>query len=133
MTNADWINSRPEITAGAMIAAAEAWYAQTHTQADAESASLIGKLSAWLTAQHTETGRPPETTVVTTLQVTHVLRGAEADDVIARGTAQRIAEAARAACTRGYKAMADSAQPDSIGVGQVQVFGFDGSHTGAGA
>lgn len=131
MTNADWINSRPETTTGAMITQAETWYAQTHTQTDAETASLIGKLSAWLTAEHTETERR-EATVVTALHVTHILRGADADNVIARGTHQRIAEAARAACERGYRGMADTAQPDNVSIGKVQVFGIrreDGGQT----
>lgn len=127
MTNADFVNSRPEMPAGAIIEAAERWYAMERTGTDSESAGLLVKLAAWLAAEHTD-APSPETTVVTTLTVTHVLREADADAMIHRGVPQRIAEACRAACARGFSAMSWAAQPDNLTVGNVQVFGLDGMH-----
>lgn len=124
MTNADWINSRPEITAGAVIAEAEAWYAETHTGTDTETAGLLTKLMAWLAAERTQRKRR-ETTVVTTLTVTHVLHGADADDVVRSGTAQRLAEISPQATRRGFRMMRQQAEADNVSISRVQVFGLE--------
>lgn len=123
MTNADWINSRPEITAGAVIAEAEAWYAETHARTDTETAGLLSKLTAWLAAERTQRKRR-ETTVVTTLAVTHVLYGADADDTVRRGTAQRLAEIDLQATRRGFQMMRLPAA-DDVSISRVQVFGME--------
>lgn len=123
MTNADWLNSRPETTAGTVLAAAEAWYAQTHAAADVETATLLGKLTAWLTAEHTEE-RQAECTLVTTLELTHVLRGAEADEVLRCGTAQRVADTMKLKVEKGLRLTCKPfLLPDHVSIGKVQVFG----------
>lgn len=124
MTNTDWINSRPEITAGAVIAEAEAWYAETHSRADTERAGLLAKLTAWLAAERVQRRRR-ETTVVTTLTVTHILHGADADDAVRSGTAQRLAEISLQATRRGFRMMRQQAEADDVSISRVQVFGLE--------
>ena len=125
MTNADFLQSRPELTAGAVIEAAETWYEATHSRADAETAGLLQKLAEWLAAPHTaETDK--EATVVTTLTVTQHLRGQSADFALQSGTAQRIADNALRALREGLKMQQRVwGGPDHTEVTRVQVFGFD--------
>lgn len=129
MTNAEWISSRPEVTAGEIIAAAEEWYAGTHMQADTATASLIGKLTAWITAEHTEPTARREVTVVTTVEVTHILRGLDDSEVMHGGMAQRIAETVRRRTERALRSTPELAA-DHVGIAKVQVFGLT---QGAGA
>ena len=125
MTNADFMRSHPETTAGTLIAEAEAWYDRTHGRADAESASLMGKLQAWLTAEHVEEAQA-EVTLVTTLELTHVLHGAQADEVLQRGTAQRVADTMKMKVEKGLRLVCKPyLVPDNVSIGRVQVFGME--------
>ena len=123
MTNADWLRSRPEVTAGTVLAEAEAWYAETHSRTDTETAGLIAQLTAWLAAERRE-WRHRETTVVTTLTVTHVLHGADADDVTRSGMAQRLANLSLTATQRGFRQMRQETEPDNVCIAGLQVFGI---------
>lgn len=125
MTNAEYIEQRtPEMPAVTMLDLAKAWYDQTHPQADAETASIAVKLAAWL-AEDIEEGAEPEqkdaeSTIVTTLQVTHVLRGT-ADP--GEALVQQLAETARRCAWAGYhEHVLHGGHPDDISVAEVQVF-----------
>lgn len=66
-----------------------------------------------------------EATVVTTLTVTHVLRGCSEEE--AQGLAQEIARTARDAAGMGYRALVlEQGWPNDIAVSAVQVFTKDG-------
>lgn len=66
-----------------------------------------------------------ETTIVTTLQVTHVLRGETADSMPA-GLPVFIAEASRKVVAAGYPGLVQGrVQPDDVCVSSVQVFSRD--------
>jgi len=124
MTNADWLNSRPEITAAAVVAKAEEWYEKEHPQADTDTAGLLGKLTEWLAAEHEESEARRTVTVVTTLAVTHVLRELDADQVTGQ-VAQRLAESALQSARYGDSCLHEVAQADNIGISSVQVFGIE--------
>lgn len=126
MTNADWLNAHPEITAGTMAAEAVAWYAHTHSKADIETASQLGILTAWLAAEHREPDTKREVTLVTTLVFTHVLHDAEADEVLRCGTAQRVADALLQHVRKGLRVTARPyMHPDNVSIERVQVFGLE--------
>ena len=66
----------------------------------------------------------PEVTIVTTLQVTHVLRDCTAEE--AQGLAAVIARTAAEALEGGYReGVLPQGQPDNIAVGSVQIFSMD--------
>ena len=129
MTNAEYIEQRtPEMPAAAMFDLAKAWYDRTHPQADAETASTAAKLTAWLAAEIEEGTEPElkvaESTIVTTLQVTHVVRGtADPGEALTQSIAQT---AARCAWAGYHEHVLSGGHPDDISIGGVQVFGFDG-------
>lgn len=78
------------------------------------------------TEHRADEARRPEVTVVTTLQVTHVLRDCS-DMEEAQLLAAVIARTAREALEEGYReGVLPQGQPDDISVGSVQVFAFDG-------
>ena len=124
MTNADWLNSRPELTAAAVIARAEEWYAKEHPQAVTATAGLLGKLTEWLAAEHEESEARRTVTVVTTLAVTHVLRELDADQVTGQ-VAQRLSERALRSARYGPSCLHEDAQADDISISGVQVFGLE--------
>ena len=124
MTNADWLNSRPELTAAAVIAKAEEWYEREHPQADTATAGLLGKLTEWLAAEHVDDAARRTVTVVTTLAVTHVLRELDADQVTGQ-VAQRLAESALQSARYGNSCLHEVAQADNISISGVQVFGLE--------
>lgn len=125
MTNADWIKSRPELTAAAVIARAEAWYEKEHPRADTETAGLLAVLTKWLAAEHDDEGEARRTvTVVTTLYVTHVLRDLDADQVTGQ-VAQRLAESALQSARYGDSCLHEIARADNISIRGVQVFGLE--------
>ena len=124
MTNADWLNSRPELTAAAVIARAEEWYAKEHPQADTATAGLLGKLTEWLAAEHEESEARRTVTVVTTLAVTHVLRELDTDQATGQ-VAQRLAESALQSARYGNSCLHEVAQADDISISGVQVFGIE--------
>ena len=71
-----------------------------------------------------EQRKQPEVTIVTTLQVTHVLRDCKADEAAA--LAAVIARTAREALEGGYReGVLPQGQPDNITVGSVQIFSRD--------
>ena len=73
-----------------------------------------------------EAARRPEATVVTTLQVTHILRECR-DAEEAQAIAEVIARTAREVLEAGYREhVLIDGHPDNIGVSSVQVFAFDG-------
>lgn len=124
MTNADWLNSRPELTAAAVIAKAEEWYEKAHPQADTDTAGLLGKLTEWLAAEHVDEEARRTVTVVTTLHVTHVLRELDADQVTGQ-VAQRLAESALQSARYGDSCLHEIARADNISIAAVQVFGIE--------
>lgn len=78
------------------------------------------------TEHRADEARRPEATVVTTLQVTHILRECR-DAEEAQAIAEVIARTAREALEAGYReGVLPQGQPDDISVGSVQVFAFDG-------
>lgn len=124
MTNADWLNSRPELTAAAIVARAEEWYRETRPAADAAAAGLLVMLTEWLAAEHEESEARRTVTVVTTLRVAHVLRELDADEVVGQ-TAQRLAESALQSARYGDTCLHEIARADNIAIGGVQVFGIE--------
>lgn len=126
MTNAEHIQRNAELTAGEMLRAAEEWYASTHSSADAETASTAVKLAAWLAVEVPEPGddvlrTQPESTIVTTLQVTHVVRG-----IVNPELAQAIAATAEKCLRAGFaEHVLLGGHPDEIRTESVQVFTFD--------
>lgn len=135
MTNAEYIQKNaPEMSLAALAAAAEEWYGRVHPLADAETAGQTAKLTAWLAAEAEETEWQPtrheeaESTIVTTLQVTHVVGGDAAQDPEElAGLARVLAQTAVRCAWAGYHehVMSDG-HPDNIRAAGVQVFSFDG-------
>lgn len=131
MTHAELIEQRmPELTAATMLDLAKGWYDRTHPQADAETASTAAKLTAWLAAEVEDAdsaeaaaaaaAREPESTIVTTLQVTHIVRGtADPGEALAQQIAQT---AARCAWAGYHEHVLHGGHPDDISIGSVQVF-----------
>lgn len=69
--------------------------------------------------------KQPEVTVVTTLQVTHILRDCTAEE--ARKLADVIAQTAQEALEAGYRdGVLPQGRPDDITAGGVQIFSRDG-------
>ena len=124
MTNADWLNSRPELTAAAVIAKAEEWYEKEHPQADTATAGLLAKLTEWLAAEHADDAARRTVTVVTTLAVTHVLRELDADQVTGQ-VAQRLAESALQSARYGDRCLHEVDEAVNITNSGVQVFGLE--------
>lgn len=128
MTNAENIQRNAEMSVGEMLGAAEEWYASTHSPADAETASTAVKLAAWLAVEAPELDgdgdalrTQPEATVVTTLQVTHVVRG-----IMSSELAQAIAATAEKCLRAGFaEHVLLGGHPDEIRTESVQVFTFD--------
>lgn len=126
MTNADWLNSRPELTAAAVIARAEEWYRETRPAADTAAAGLLVMLTEWLAAEHDDSEARRTVTVVTTLTVTHILHELDADQVTGQ-VAQRLAESALQSARYGNSCLHEVAQADNISISTsgVQVFGLE--------
>lgn len=124
MTNAAWLASHPQMTVEEVMEAVKQWYERSPYAV--ESATPAERLTAWLYAPHEEqTATEAETTVVTTLTVTHILRGIAEEN--AQELTQWIADGARAALWAGYEGRPQAARawPDNIGIAGVQVFSFD--------
>ena len=74
--------------------------------------------------ENRQAGRQPEVTVVTTLQVTHILRDCAAEE--ARAAAAELAYEAEEVLRQAYEEnVVDIGRPDDIAVSGVQIFAFD--------
>ena len=128
MTNAEYISNRPEITIEEAMKEARAWYAETHGPEAARAADGVRALMAWLPAERPAAeGDRRTVTVVTTLQITHVLHGVGLDEVETSGTADRLAE--RAKRNAETAVAVGGPRPDDVSIERVQVFSFDGDET----
>lgn len=126
MTNAEWMRANPGMTVDTAIKEAEAWWVTHVTGRRRQDALPAERLAAWLFAEREEPADGPETTVVTTLTVTHIVRGITAEQTQERGLDKWIAENARTAALAGYREhVMATGQPDDVCVTAVQVFGID--------
>lgn len=127
MTHAEYVQKNaPGMSLAELIVLAEEWYRRERPLADAETAGPTAKLTAWLAAEAEDEGAEefrtkPEATVVTTLQVTHIVRGI-ADPDLARAIAATAEKCLRA----GYaEHVLLGGHPDEIRTENVQLFTFD--------
>ena len=125
MTNAEWLRATPCLPVDTAIKAAEAWWRDSAcARPDMTPAA---RMAAWLCAERRETEEEQaEATVVTTIAITHIVRGITAGQARERGLDQWIADNARAAVWAGYhEHVLATGQPDDISIAAVQTFGFD--------
>ena len=118
MTNAEFYAANMAATIAEVTAAARAWWEAVGWAKQWPDATAADIMAAWLRAEHAG-GEAPETTIVTTLTVTHIMHGP-----VNAEQAQWLAEGARAALRAGYRGKA--LPPDDVCVNGVQLFSFDG-------
>lgn len=116
MTNKEWLmNEGGSLTGAEIMDLAEDWW--TRENGDPVPGDFLER---WLVAEHTA---PPETTVTVTVSATYILHGMNADEVIERGTADRIADMVQKHVKeQAWPAGWEGTAPDLITTDRVQVF-----------